>query len=136
VLDDSSAQDEIAMTAIYAAANYILRADPNRVVLIDGRTFSRTHQLRDLLALAESVQQPPRIIECVCDDKVVRGRLERDLLRGEHLAGNRTFDRYLRVKALAERPALPRLTLDTGQLSLDQCLAWAFSYVRATQPAV
>src|SRR5262245_21147693 len=82
VLDYSSAQDEITMTAIYAATAHFLRVDPGRTVLIDGRTFSRAHQLRDLLSLAESIHQPPRFIQCVCDDEVVRGRLERDLQRG------------------------------------------------------
>jgi predicted kinase len=137
VLDYSSEQDEVTMTAVYAAARHILEADPARAVLLDGRTFSRAHQFRDLLALAVSVRQPPVVLECVCDDEVARRRLERDLLRGEHPAGNRTFALYLRVRASAEPIALPHLTLDTDRLSSDECLALALAYVapgRGTVP--
>src|SRR5262249_2869611 len=78
VLDYSQAQDDITMAAIYQAAAAILRADPGQVVILDGRTFLLRGQVRELLTLASSLGEPPRFIECRCDDAVAKERLERD----------------------------------------------------------
>src|SRR5688500_3820286 len=78
LLDYSAGQNDLCMDAIYRAAALALKADPRRVVVLDGRTFLRAYQLRDLLALAAAVGQKPRVIECVCADAVARARLERD----------------------------------------------------------
>src|SRR5690349_10843437 len=94
VLDYSEEQDEIAMAAIYRAAESILRADPEQVVILVGRTFLRPGQLRPVLDLAASLGQGLRVIECRCDDAVARRRLEQDLAEGRHPAGNRTFELY------------------------------------------
>jgi len=78
--------------------------------------------LQSLLDLAAALGEPPRIIECVWDDEVARERLERDLVQGSHPAGNRTFALYLSRKAAAEPILIPHLVLDTGRLSLDECV--------------
>jgi len=129
ILDYSSEQDDLVMEAIFKAAVYALRAVPHRVVLIDGRTFLRAYQVRDLMALASSLQQTPILIECVCDDAVARQRLERDRAMGQHPAGNRTYDLYLEVKARAEPITVPHLVIDTGQLSLEACVALCLDYL-------
>jgi hypothetical protein len=56
------------MAAIYQATTY-LRRQP---VILDGRTFLRSYQVRDLLALTASLQENPVVIECVCADEVAR----------------------------------------------------------------
>jgi predicted kinase len=130
VLDYSAAEDDIAMRAVYAAAAHVRRAFPDQAVILDGRTFRRAAQVADLLAFAGSLGEAPRIIECVCDDEVARRRLERDLADGTHPAGNRTFALYLSLKADAEPITLPHLGLDTGRLSLDECVARCVDYLR------
>jgi predicted kinase len=130
VLDYSAVQNDTAMAAIYQAAAGILGTNPRQVVILDGRTFLRHHQVRDLLALASSLGEPPRIIECCCDDAVARERLERDLARGGHPAGNRTFALYQEVKAAAEPLPVPHLVLDTGHLSLEECVRQCLEYLR------
>ena len=110
VLDYSTEQDDITMAAVYSAAAYIRRAFPAMPVILDGRTFLRAYQLRDLLALGELSGEVPRLIECVCADDVAKRRLEDDLSRGEHPARNRTFQLYLDVKARAE----PITTVDAN----------------------
>ncbi|MBY0526960.1 MAG: AAA family ATPase [Gemmataceae bacterium] len=129
VLDYSSAQNEISMDAVYSAAAHILKSASGRSVLIDGRTFLRSYQVHDLFALAESVGEVPRIIECVCSDEIARQRLDRDLADGLHPARNRTFDLYRSVKARAEPIATPHLTLDTGVESLDGCIHRCLEYL-------
>jgi predicted kinase len=132
VLDYSDEQNELAMAAIYSAARSILKKNPRQFVILDGRTFLRVYQVRNLVELARTVNQPPLIIECVCADDVARERLEKDQVTGNHPARNRTFDHYLRSKAAAEPLTLPRLTLDPGVMPLEDCVAPAFTYV---QPA-
>lgn len=130
VLDYSREQDDIALDAIYHAAEHIL-ASSRRPVIIDGRTFSKAYQVRDLFAAADRMDTSPKIIECVCSDEVVRERLERDHAAGTHPAGNRTFEMYLGVKARAEPLSVPRLVLDTGRLSVEECVARAIEYLGA-----
>jgi adenylylsulfate kinase len=130
ILDYSTTQDDLVMEAIFESAVYALRADPQRVVIIDGRTFLRGYQVRDLMALRSSLNEMPILIECVCDDAVGRERLERDHALGRHPAGNRTYELYLEVKARAEPISAPHLVLDTDQLTLDACVARCLAYLR------
>jgi predicted kinase len=132
VLDYSREQDDLVMGAIYAATAVILRDHPQRVVILDGRTFLRSYQVQDLTALGATIGEPARIIECVCADEVVRARLERDLEIGTHPAGNRTYDLYRTVKARAEPLTLPHLMLDTGLLGVEECVRRCLGYVRGT----
>ncbi len=130
VLDYTAAQDEVAMSAVYAAARYLLKAYPARSVFIDGRTFCKSGQLDAPLALAASLGAQPRVIECVCSDEVARKRIAADHAVGTHLAGNRTPGMYDRVKAAAVPLTVPRLTLDTGALALDDCVTQVREYLR------
>jgi predicted kinase len=126
VLDYSAEQDDLTMAAIFQAAAAILHANPGQTVIIDGRTFLRPGQVRSLLDLGE----PPRIIECVCDDAVAKERLERDLAQGGHPAKNRTFALYQSLKSAAEPITVPRLILDTGRLSLEECVRRCLDFLR------
>jgi adenylylsulfate kinase len=131
VLDYSAVQDDIAMAAVFQAAAAILGADSRRAVVLDGRTFLRPGQVRSLLDVAASVGERARVIECVCDDAVGRERLERDQARGGHPAGNRTFPLYQNLKAAAEPIPVPHLVLDTGKLSLKECVRQCLDYLGA-----
>ncbi|MBY0514360.1 MAG: AAA family ATPase [Gemmataceae bacterium] len=123
VLDYSREQDDATMFAVLAAAR-LLR--PRCPVVLDGRTFLNAYQVRDLLAPYPDT----RVIECVCADDVAKERLKRDLVAGTHPAKNRTFALYLERKATAEPLTIPRLTLDTGTVPLDECVARALAYIR------
>jgi predicted kinase len=129
VLDYSSAQDEIAISAVYSAAEYLLARDSARPVFIDGRTFSKPGQLDAPAALAADLGVPFRVIECVCADEVARARLAADHAAGTHPAGNRAPDLYDRAKAAAVPLAVPRLTLDTGALPPEECVRRAAEYL-------
>lgn len=130
VLDYSSAQDDAAMQAVISAACVLLQVNLSRVVILDGRTFRKASQIEELLALGRDVAQEPILIECVCDDDVARARLDRDWAEGNHLAGNRNGALYATVKATAEPIAVPRLVLDTGRESFQECLNRACDYIR------
>jgi predicted kinase len=130
VLDYSPAQDEIAMSAVYSAAEYLLARKSARPVLLDGRTFSKRGQLDAPVALAAELGTPFRVIECVCADEIACARIARDHSAGAHFAGNRTPEMYERAKAAAVPLEVPRLTLDTGALALEECVSRAIAYLQ------
>ena len=129
VLDYSAEQDDLTMAAIYNAAALLRRTAPRQWVFLDGRTFLKGYQQRDLSALAERVGEPIRVIECVCADDVAKERLQSDRAAGTHPARNRTYELYLSGKARAEPLELPHLTLDTGVLPLEECVRLAREYL-------
>jgi predicted kinase len=130
VLDYSAAQDEVAMAAVFAAARLLLTVEPSRVVILDGRTFSKAAHVVALRDLGREVGQEPVVIECVCDAGEAGRRLDRDAVEAKHPAKNRDAALHARVKAGAEPLTVPRLVLDTGRFTPDECLARASEYVR------
>jgi len=117
----STEQDDFVMQIMLEAAAWILRKDPRRTVFLDGRTFSRRYQIDQVIAAAETLKQPWRILECVCSEGTARTRIESQAAAGDHPAGNRNFDLYLEVKAHFEPIALSKTIIDTDQ-SLEECV--------------
>jgi len=128
-LDYSAEQDDLTMRAVFAAAAYLRRTQPARPVFLDGRTFSKAHQVAALLALGDDLGELVRVIECVCPPDVARARLATDHSAGTHPAGNRTPDLHDRSRAAAEPLTVPRLTLDTSAMALDECERRALAYL-------
>ena len=129
VLEYSEEQDDITMAAIYRAAAAILQGNPEQAVILDGRTLLSPGPMQSLLDLAAALGEAPRVIECVCDDAVAKERLERDRIQGDHPAGNRTFALHQELKAVAVPITLSRLVLDTGRLSINECVRRCFDYL-------
>ena len=125
----STAQDDFVMHIMLETAAWILRKDPERVVILDGRTFSRRYQIEQVVASAAQLGQPWRILECVCSEKTARSRIESQALAGEHVARNRNFDLYLEVKSNFEPIGHPRTTIDTDR-PLPDCLNQALNAIR------
>jgi predicted kinase len=117
----SSRQDDFVLQNMLQTAGYLLARDPERRIFLDGRTFSRRYQIENVIAAAESLHQPWRIVECVCSEKIARERLESDAGSGTHPAGNRDFQLYLEVKARFEAITFPKVVIDTGD-PLESCV--------------
>ena len=130
VLDFSTAQDDLCMDAIYRTAALLARTHPQQTIILDGRTFLREYQVRQLLAQAESAGQDVRWIECVCAAEVVRERLEADQATARHPAGHRSMKLYEQLKASAQPITEPQLVVDTGAISLPGCVQRCLEYVR------
>jgi predicted kinase len=120
-IEYSTEQDEFCMRIMLKMAGYTFRKDPSRRVFLDGRTFSRRYQLERATGYATAIGQPWRILECVCSDQTARQRIESD---PQHVAVNRDFNLYLRIKARFEEITLPKTVIDTDQ-PLVQCIAIA-----------
>ena len=128
-IEYSTEQDDFCMAVMLKVAGYLLRKDPARVVFLDGRTFSQTYQLKRATGFAEAISQPWRILECICGESTARKRLSND---PNHLAANRDFDLYLKVKSRFEEITFPKTVIDTDQ-SLDTCIQLATAALDARQ---
>jgi len=122
----SREQDDFIMDLMLQTAQYLWLRDPSRVVILDGRPFSRASQIDRVLKFARGLQQPARILECVCSDKSARQRLEDQHATAEHPAANRGYSLYLEVKARFEPITQPKTVIDTDQ-PLETCVNLAMN---------
>jgi adenylylsulfate kinase len=125
----STEQDDFCMQVMLETAEYILTDDPSKMVILDGRTFSRRYQRDRVRAFADKLETTLKIVECVCSDEVARQRLERDVATGRHVAQNRTVDLYRAVQARFEPIQGTKLVLSTDS-DLEQCVQSALAFVR------
>lgn len=117
-IEYSTKQDDFCLQVMLELAGFLLQRDPKQLIFLDGRPFSRRYQIDNVLSAADSLHQPWRILECVCDENMARQRLQQQV---DHPASNRDFDLYLRVKARFEAIAEPKTVIDTGQ-ALKDCV--------------
>ena len=125
-IEYSTGQDDFCMQIMLETAGYILNKDPSRFVFLDGRPFSKRYQIDQVIAAAGGIDQPWRILECVCSEDTARRRLEDQL---GHPAGDRDYQMYLRVKAGFEEIAFPKTVIDTEQ-TIEACVALALAALR------
>lgn len=126
LIDFSSEQDDLCMHAVIEAAKYLTRKRRTSFVFFDGRTFSRTHQVEQVTRAAEECGAQWKILHLHVLDELARVRLESD---PGHLAGNRDFSLYQRVKSEFEPITHPKLDIDTSR-PLEECLAACEKYLR------
>lgn len=124
-------QDDLVMSCIHRAVEFHARRACMPAVVLDGRTYSSHAQVHELRALAARLGTPLALLECTAASDVVRARLERDARAGSHMAGNRSFELYERLRAAADPLAGPKLVLATDVLSLAELVEAASSYVDA-----
>jgi predicted kinase len=117
-IEYSTRQDDFCLQVMLDLVRYLLQRDSKQLIFLDGRPFSRRYQIQNVLTAAGSLRQPWRILECMCDENLVRVRLQEQV--GHH-ASNRDFDLYLRVKEQFEEITEPKTIIDTGQ-ALEACV--------------
>ncbi len=112
-LDYSPEQNELASQITYQVTEYILCRDAQRILILDGRPFSKRTQIEDIVKLAQRVGHELRTIYCWAPDAVVRQRLEQDLRLTGNLAADRTMTKFLRIKRSFEPLTIDHLTVNT-----------------------
>jgi predicted kinase len=108
----STGQDDFVQDLMLRTAEYLLTRYPKLIVFLDGRTSSRTYQIQRVIDAAEKLGTPWRIIECVCDERIAKGRIEHGK---KHPAKNRTVELYLKIRDEFEPIVRPKLAVDTGR---------------------
>jgi predicted kinase len=128
-IEYSSRQDDFCLQLMLETAGYLLAQNPVRVILLDGRTFSRAYQIDNVTAAASALHQPWRILECVCSEQTARSRLQADAAANSHPAGNRDYQLYVEVKSRFEATALPKTVINTDQ-PFESCVELALTAIR------
>ncbi len=129
LIDFSVEQDDLCMNAVIRAAQYLAKPECASFIFFDGRTFSRSYQIEQVITAAETCGAAWKILHLWCPDDVAKQRLEQDRAE-DHLAKNRDFDLYLELKSRFEPITRPKLDVDTSQSleeSLEQCAAYLVS---------
>jgi len=132
-IEYSSQQDDFCLQLMLETARYLLSGNPNRVIFLDGRPFSRRYQIENVLAFANSLHQPWRILECVYSEGLAKSRLSNDLEQKQHPAGNRDFQLYLAVKARFEAITRDKVIIDTQQ-PIEVCIQKALGLLGVELP--
>src|ERR1700723_1125252 len=125
-IEFSSRQDDFCLQVMLETAHQLLRLDPNRFILLDGRTFSRRYQIDNVVNAASALHQAWRIIECVSGEEIIKQRLDEQSAWGAHPASNRDFKLYLEVRSKFEAITLAKTVIDTGTPLLE-CIEQALA---------
>lgn len=123
----STAQDDFVEELMLRTAEYLLTRYQKSTVFLDGRTFSRAYQIHRVTETAEKLGTPWRIIECVCHERIAKGRIEHGK---KHPAKNRTVGLYLKIRDEFEPIVLPKLVVDTGR-GMEEAIAAAREYLKS-----
>jgi len=116
-------QDDLVMKHVLEIAASLIDVHPNLPIFLDGRPFARKYQIDDVLQAAAAMNQPWRILLCICSEESARKRLARD--RG-HPAANRDFTLYCNLKVVFEEIIEPHAVIDTDQPQ-EVCLVQALA---------
>jgi predicted kinase len=121
-------QDDFVVNLMLQTAAWLLARNRQRVVILDGRAFSRNAQLQRVTDFAGKLGLDWRVLECVCREETARRRIERDVQTDAHLAANRNYELYCEVKQRFEPIPEPKLVIDT-EMELGECVERALKFV-------
>jgi hypothetical protein len=112
----------------FAVAAHLLRRDSGAVIILDGRTCSRSYEVVRAQRFARRLGQELRIIECACAEQTACDRLVADAAEARHPAANRDPRLYRALRAQADPIPGPKLDISTDQ-DLPSCVARCLNYL-------
>ena len=130
-IEYSRQQDDFCMGILYQTADYLLKKDPGRAVIIDGRPYARSYQVQAVLDFFQGSEVVIKFIHCLCSEETAWLRLKNDRSSGNHVAANRNFELYLKLRAEAESNPYPHLIVDTDRDAVE-CLQSILAYLSVT----
>lgn len=127
VITYSGGQNDFCMSVVLMAAQRIAAERTVPFVFLDGRTFSRTHHVKQVARAAASIGARLSILHLHCPEALALERIKK--ARDKHPAKNRDPLLYFLVKSYFEPITLPKLDVDTS-LSLEECVEMCAAYLR------
>ena len=124
LVEYSREQDDFVLRVMLKVAGWIMRRDAKRVVILDGRPFTKKYQRDLVINFAEWMKTRWRIVECRCLEDTARLRLGS---AGGHPAADRDFELYERVKSEWEEITRPKLVVDTDA-AIEDCVRQVLAY--------
>ena len=128
-IEYSDEQDDFIIGIIFQLVKHLLSRDPDRTIILDGRPYGRRYQREVLYKRVKEMDAKLKIIECICSDESARKRLEASILTDQHLAGNRDFSLYQRLKKHWEKIEKEHLVLNTDENDQKVCVQMALEYL-------
>lgn len=127
-IEYSTHQDDFVVGIMLQVAHFYVQKDPARHIILNGRPFSKESQVNTVVDFSKTHGWDIRFIHCVCSDNAARVRLERAASSGEHLAANRDFNLFLRLKSQFEPLKVAHLVVDTEE-PVDVCVLRCLDYL-------
>jgi adenylate kinase family enzyme len=127
-VDYSVLQNDLASRICYMIAEYILGKDPERLIVFDGRPFSKCSQIREVMDLAGRCGQVFHAVLCTAPEDVVLERLRKDMENPALLPSRRTPEKYWAIRDSFEPPCCPHLVVDTSR-PIDECVVNVLQYL-------
>jgi predicted kinase len=131
LIEYSEEQDNFCYDILLSVAGYLFHKAPQRVIILDGRTFSKSYQVQTLEKTALAMGVDLYWVECVCDTETAKQRLARDHNAIDHPATNRNPDLFDSLKASAEALTVRRMVVDTTR-PVRECVAEILQYLSAS----
>ena len=128
LIEYSVGQDDFCLDILLLVAKYLLAKSPNRIIILDGRTFSKRYQVEAVENAAAEMGIKVYWIECVCAPATAKQRLMHDKRLGQHPAVNRDPNLYNEVRVTAEPLLVPRVTVETTR-PLHECVREIMAYL-------
>ena len=122
----SSGQDDFCMSVVLMAAQRIAADRIVPFVFLDGRTFSRTHHVKQVVQAAALIGAGLSVLHLHCPESLALERIKKD--RDKHAAKNRDPLLYFLVKSYFEPITLPKLEVDTSR-PLEECVERCVEYL-------
>jgi predicted kinase len=122
----SSEQNDFCMSVMLMAAHRIAAEHTVPFIFFDGRTFSRSRHLDEVVRAAGEANADYRILHLSCSDELALERIRQG--QRDHVAADRNANLYWEVKARFEPITLPKLDVDTSR-SLEECVAECIAYL-------
>jgi len=128
LIEYSVGQDDFCLDILLLVAKYLLAKTPNRIIILDGRTFSKRYQVEAVENATAEMGVKVYWVECVCEPETAKQRLMHDKRLGQHPAVNRDPNLYNEVRVTAEPLLIPRVTIETTR-PLHECVIQVMNYL-------
>jgi predicted kinase len=125
LVEYSREQDDFVLRVMLKVAGWMIRRDPNTIVILDGRPFAKKYQRDAVINFAEWMKTRWRIVECTCSEETARQRIED---ASQHQAADRDYALYQRLKDEWEEIIRPKLVVDTDS-PVEDCVARIVAYL-------
>jgi predicted kinase len=134
-LDYSREQNQVGTDTLLAVLNYLLRRHHPPCLIIDGKPFSRSHEIRSILTLASNCDAVVHIVHCHAPLDVIRERLIEGLSDATNFRAQRTPQKAERIHGEFEPLDVAHVKVDmTQQLEtvVDAVVAYVGRHAEAS----
>jgi predicted kinase len=129
-LDYSPDQNQIGTDTLLAVLQYILQRHPTARLIIDGKPFSRAHEIDSILSLVGQYSDGARVIHCDAPLDVIQTRLQNGLSDVVNQRAERTPEKAARIYAEFEPIDVSHLKVDMTS-PLDMIVDSVVAYLDA-----